>query len=159
IAVPASLGLTLVMPIVAKRLLIGRFRPGRYKLWGWYYCRWWLARKALEMGPLDHLAGSPLMPLYLRLLGARVGSGCHSGTGRFLLPELVGIGDGASIGYGVEIQPFLVADGWLYLEPIRIGAGAFVGTNAVLMPGGVVGDDARLAEQSLVARGQSIPDR
>jgi non-ribosomal peptide synthetase-like protein len=159
IAVAASLGLGVVTPIAAKWLLIGRFRPGRHKLWGWYYCRWWLVRKALEIAPLDHMAGSPLMPLYLRLLGARIGKGCHIGTGRILLPDLVEIGDGASVGYGVEIQPFLVEDGWLHLEPIRIGAGAFIGTNAVVMPGGVVGADARLAEQSLVTRGQSIPDR
>jgi non-ribosomal peptide synthetase-like protein len=158
IAIVASLALGVLMPIAAKWLLIGRFRPGRYKLWGWYYCRWWIARKAVEMAPLDQLAGSPLMTLYLRLLGARIGKGCHIGTAKLWQPELVEIGDGASIGYGVEIQPWLVADGWLYLEPIRIGAGAFIGTNAVLMPGSVVGREARVAEQSLVTRGQSIPD-
>jgi non-ribosomal peptide synthetase-like protein len=157
VAVVAALVLVLVMPIAAKWLLIGRFRPGRYKLWGWYYCRWWIARKAVETAPLDQLAGSPLMALYLRLLGARIGQGCYIGTARLLQPDLVEIGDGASIGYGVEIQPWLVEDGWLYLEPIRIGAGAFIGTNAVVLHGSVVGRGARVAEQSLVTRGQSIP--
>src|SRR5262249_18886270 len=64
--------LSFVLPVALKWLLIGRFRPGQYRLWGWYYCRWWLARKAMGAAPTGLLAGSPLMGLYLRLLGAKV---------------------------------------------------------------------------------------
>ncbi|MBR8839912.1 MAG: amino acid adenylation domain-containing protein [Stigonema ocellatum SAG 48.90 = DSM 106950] len=148
----------LVLPIAAKWLLIGRFRPGRYPMWGWYYCRWWLVGKIMNLAPLNYLAGSPLMPLYVRLLGGRIGKGCYIGTGRLHLPDLIEIGDNASIGYSVELQPFAIEDGWLYLSPIRVGANAFVGTNSVLMLGSNIGQGARLAEQSLVARDQKIPD-
>ena len=148
----------LVLPIVAKWLLIGRFRPGRYPLWGWYYCRWWLVGKILTLAPLDYLAGSPLMPLYMRLLGGRIGKGCYIATGRLQMPDLIEIGDKASIGYRVEIQPYAIEDGFLYQAPIRVGANAFVGTNSVVMLGGSIGEGARLAEQSLVARHQKIPD-
>ncbi len=153
----ASLVLPFLLPLALKWLLVGRFLPGRYPLWGWFYCRWWLARKALALAPLGTLAGSPLLPLYLRLLGARVGKGCHLATGQVHLPDLVEIGDGASVGYNAELQPFLVEDGWLYLAPVRVGVGAFVGANAVLMPGARVGAGACLLEQSLAARGQAIP--
>jgi non-ribosomal peptide synthetase-like protein len=152
-----ALPVMLVLPFVAKWLLVGRFRPGRYRLWGWYYCRWWLARKLMAAGPLGYLAGSPFLAPYLRLLGARVGRGCHLGSARLELPDLVEIGDGASVGYGVAVEPFVVRGGWLYQAPVRIGKGAFVGTNSVVMPGGSVGDGARVLEQSLVAEGQSVP--
>jgi amino acid adenylation domain-containing protein len=155
---PALLLTGLVLPVVVKWTLIGRFRPGRYPLWGWYYCRWWLVRKALALAPLGYLAGSPLLALYARLLGARVGTGCYLGTPRLGLPDLIEIGDGACLGYGAALEPYLVEDGWLYLAPVRIGAGAFVGSNAVVLPGGIVGREARVAEQSLVARDQVIPD-
>ena len=148
----------LVLPIAAKWLLIGRFRPGCYPLWGWYYCRWWLVGKIMTLAPLNYLAGSPLMPLYIRLLGGRIGRGCYIGTGRLHLPDLIEIGDKASIDYSVEIQPFVIEDGWLYQAPIRVGANAFVGTNSVLMLGSSIGQGARLTEQSLVARHQTIPD-
>ena len=111
--------LGLLLPVAAKWLLIGRFRPGRYPLWGWYYCRWWLVGKLLSMAPLDYLAGSPLLAPYLRLLGTRIGSGCHLGSSRLQLPDLLEIGDGVSIGYGADLESFLVEDGWLYLEPIQ----------------------------------------
>ena len=135
LAVAADLVLPLLLPLIAKWLLIGRFRPGRYPLWGWYFCRWWLVRKLQELAPLEYLAGSPLWPWYARLLGVRIGRGCHIGTAGLHVPDLVEIGDGASIGYGVEIQPYVVEDGWLVMAPIRIGEEAFVGANTVLGPG------------------------
>src|SRR5262249_26997580 len=143
---------TLVLPLAAKWLLIGRFRPGRSPLWGWYYCRWWLARKVMALGPLGYLAGTPFLAPYLRLLGARVGKGCHLGSARLGLPDLIEIGDDVSVGYGVALEPFVVKDGWLYQAPIRVGAGAFIGTNAVVMAGAAVGSGARVLEQSLVAQ-------
>jgi non-ribosomal peptide synthetase-like protein len=149
---------TLLLPFAAKWLLIGRFRPGRYRLWGWYYCRWWLARKIMGLSPLGYLAGTPFLAPYLRLLGARVGKGGHLGSARLGLPDLIEIGDDVSIGYGVAVEPFVVKDGWLYQAPIRLGAGAFIGTNAVVMPGASVGRGARVLEQALVAQGQVIPD-
>jgi non-ribosomal peptide synthetase-like protein len=156
---PASWLLTiLVLPIAAKWLLIGRFRPGRYQLWGWYYCRWWLVRKIMALAPLEYLAGSPLMALYLRLLGGRIGKGCHISTANLHLPDLITIGDGASIGYNVEVHPFAIEDGWLYQAPILIGANAFVGTNSVIMLGGSIGQSAQLTEQSLLNRNQIIPE-
>lgn len=148
---------SLVLPVAAKWLLIGRFRPGRYPLWGWYYCRWWLVRKIMTLAPLNYLAGSPLMPFYLRLLGARVGKGCQIATSQIHLPDLIAINDGASIGYGVELQPFTIEGGWLYQAPIQIGSNALVGTNAVVMLGSSLGQGAVLAEQSLAAQNQKIP--
>jgi len=150
--------LALLLPVAFKWLLLGRVRPGRYPLWGWFFCRWWLVRKLLQTAPLDLLAGSPLLAPYLRLLGARVGRGCHLGSGRIDLPDLIDIGAGASIGYDVDLDPSHVADGWLHVGPVRIGAGAYVGTNGVISGDGTVGRGARVVEQSLVATGQTIPE-
>lgn len=149
--------LSLALPILA-RPLTWKLRPGRYPLWGVHYFRWWLARWLLGLAPLSLLVGSPLMTLYLRLLGARIGEGCHIGTPRIGLPNFLTVEDRVSIGYGAELQPFVVEDGWLTLAPIHIGADAFVGTNAVVMAGASVGSGSRLAEQSLAAHGQRIPD-
>ncbi len=149
---------SLVVPLALKWLLIGRFRPGEHPLWGWYFCRWWIVRKALEFSPLHFLAGSPLMPVYARLLGARVKNGCQISTAQLHLPDLIEIDEGASIGYEVEIQPFVIEGGWLRLAPIRIGAGAFIGAKAVILAGAEIGSGARVAEQTLVASGQRIPD-
>ena len=91
-------------------------------------------------------------------MGARIGRGCHLGSGRIDVPDLIEIGDEASIGYDVDLDPAHVANGWLTLATVRVGAGAYVGTNSVISGGGTVGARARVAEQSLVAGGQTIPD-
>jgi non-ribosomal peptide synthetase-like protein len=146
-----------LVPLILKWLLIGRFEPGEHELWGWYFCRWWIVRKALEFSPLRILAGSPLMPIYARLLGARVMGGCQIATAQLHLPDLIEIGEGVSIGYEAEIQPFVIEGGRLRMAPIRIGAGAFVGTKAVVLGGAEIGAGARIAEQTLVASGQRVP--
>jgi carbonic anhydrase/acetyltransferase-like protein (isoleucine patch superfamily) len=157
VAVFAMIGISLVMPVVAKWMLLGRVKPGRYPLWGWFYCRWWLARKLMGLAPLDYLAGSPFLAWYLRFCGARIGRGCHLGTSKISMPDQIDIGAGTSIGYGADLVPFIVEDGWLHISPIKIGAGAFIGTNAVVMLGAQVGEGASVSEQSLVARDQVIP--
>jgi non-ribosomal peptide synthetase-like protein len=155
---PSLVVLGLLLPILLKWTLIGRFRPGRHPLWGWYYCRWWLVRKAISLAPLAYLAGSPLLAIYARLLGARIGKGCYLGTPRLGLPDLIEIEDGACLGYGASLESYLVEDGFLDLGPIRIGREAYVGSNAVIMLGGSVGNGAQVADQSLVARNQVIPE-
>lgn len=154
----ALLVLQFWLPVVLKWALIGRFRAGRYPLWGWFYCRWWLVRKVLDLSPIPYLCGSPLLPVYLRLLGARIGANCHIATPFVHLPDLIRIGDGASLGYEAELGTFLVADGWLELAPIEIGAGAFVGAKSMVMLGATLGANAQLAEQSLLGSGECIPD-
>ena len=147
-----------VVPLALKWTLIGRFQPGEHELWGWYFCRWWVVRKALDFSPLHFLAGSPLMPVYARLLGARVKRGCQIATPHLHLPDLIEIGECASIGYDAEIQPFVIEGGRLRMAPIHIGVGAFVGTKAVVLAGAEIGRGVRIAEQTLVASGQKIPD-
>jgi non-ribosomal peptide synthetase-like protein len=149
---------SMVLPVVLKWTLVGRFRPGDYPLWGSYFCRWWVFRKAIDFSPLPFLAGSPLLNIYARLLGARIGRGAHIATPQLHMPDLLEIGEGASIGYEVELQPFEVEDGRLRVAPIRIGARAFIGAKSVVMPGATVGQGARISEQTLVTRGQVIPE-
>jgi len=149
--------ISLALPLIAKWLLLGKVRAGRHRLWGGFYLRWWLVRKVCTIAPFHLLAGSPLLGAYLRLYGAKIGRGCHIGTGHFDCFDLLEIGHGASLGYGVESAPSVVENGTLILAPIHVGKAAFVGTNVVLMPGATVGDGACVLDQSLVASGQVIP--
>lgn len=158
--VPAAVAATSAgLPPLAHRLLVRGLRPGRYPLWGTAYLRVWLYRRVLAISPLGLLAGSPLMAPYLRLLGAYVGEGCHIATSKVHLPWLVEIWDGASVGYGADLQPLVVESGRMTLGTVRIGPGACIGTGAVVLGGAVVGAAAQLGEQSLAAQDQVIADR
>ncbi|WP_331771890.1 hypothetical protein OG948_50865 (plasmid) [Embleya sp. NBC_00888] len=148
--------LSLLIPLLGGRLLMLGVRPGRYPLWGATYLRFWLYGKILAFSPLAFLTGSPLLAPWLRLLGARIGRGCHL-SAVIALPALVQIGAGTSIGYGARLQPYVVENGRLLLAPIRIGSGSFVGTNSVVLAGAVIGDRASVGEQSLVPADHVVP--
>jgi non-ribosomal peptide synthetase-like protein len=145
------------LPVVGGRLLMRGVRPGWYPLWGATYLRYWFYSKIVALLPLDLLAGSPLLPPYLRLLGAKVGRDCYLASALVGLPMLVEIGEGVSIGYGARVQPYFVEGGWLRLAPIRLGSGCFLGTNSIVLAGAEIGSQASVGEQSLVPADHVIP--
>ncbi len=146
-----------ILPLLFVRLLTAGIRSGRYPLWGLTYLRIWTANLLLEVGPLPVLSGSPLLPGYLRLLGARIGRGVHLGSSELAMPSKLRIGDGASVGYGATLRPWRVQDGWVLVAPITVGEGAFVGAHAVLDPGSTVEAGAALGEQSMLVEGEKVP--
>lgn len=147
----------LLLPIVAKWLLLGQVEPGEYPLWGWFFCRWWLARKLYQSVPVDYLAGSPLLAWYLRLLGAKIGKGCYLGSAELDTPDLITLGDQVSLGYDASLEPAHIAGGMLRLVPISIDDHAFIGTNSLVSGNTTIAKNGRLLEQSHLNSGQQIP--
>ena len=142
-----------------KWLIAGRLAPGRYPLWGWTYYRWWLANRLIESAPVYMIAGSPLYASWLRLLGARIGPEVVLGTVSLRVPELVTIGEGASLGNGVNLENARVEGGRLHLGSIDIGANACIGSYVVIEGDTTVGEWGHLEGQSALAGGQAVPAR
>ena len=87
----------LAIPIIVKWLVIGRYKPGAYPLWGSYYFRWWLATTIEAAVPVSYLAGTPLLNIYLRLMGARIGRNVFLNSDSFAIYDLLSIGDDSTI--------------------------------------------------------------
>jgi non-ribosomal peptide synthetase-like protein len=151
------LGVRWGVALLVARPLVAGIKPGRYRLWGLTYLRLWVLDMMLAIGPLLVVSGSPLMPGYLRMFGAKIGRHATIATGVITLPVMIRIGRNASVGYGAVLRPWRVADGWVVVAPITIGEGAFVGANAVLAPGSSVGREGALGEQSVLSEGEAVP--
>lgn len=147
----------LIVAIGAKWILLGRIRPGRHRLWGAYYLRWWFVRNLVESLPLKRLGGTPLLPLVYRCFGARIGRDVHLGTDQLAAFDLISIGDGASIDEGASLPGYTVEEGDLIIGPISIGRQCFVGTGSVICPHAVLEDGARLDDLSLLQARATIP--
>lgn len=141
------------------RLLAADVPPGRYPLWSMTFVRLWAMDVLLGFAPLSVLSGSPFMPGFLRALGARIGADCHIATSTVSMPTMLAVGPGSAVGYGVEVRPWIVEDGWVHVAPIQIGPDAFVGAGAVLEPGAYVGVEAAVANHTMIGRGQVLGDR
>ena len=132
--------LLILVAVTAKWLVLGRVRPGRYPLWGRYYLRWWFAQAMVASVPANYLLGTPLLPLFYRLLGARIGRDVYIATDRFAAFDLISIGDGASVDDDASLFGQTVEEGELVIGPVTVGRRCFVGTRAVLREGAVMED-------------------
>lgn len=158
-------GLFLCMPIVsltftiaAKWILLGRVKPGVYKLWGWFYFRWWLVERLQKniFSP-HHLIGSPLIILYYRLLGAKIGKDCYIGSTNVAIHDLLTIGDNSSIGFDARLLGYVVEDGWLKIGSITIGNKCYIGARSVVSIHTKMHDNSKLDEMSMLNKHAHIP--
>lgn len=147
---------TLSLSVISKWLLIGKFKEGKYPLWGTYYFRWWLARQFQRMAPEHLISGTPLMPVYLRLMGAKVGENCYIGTHEFGVFDLISIGNDSSIAQDCQLLGYSVFDGYLHIGRITIGNECYIGTHSSMSINSTMMDGSMLKEQSMVAPNQTI---
>jgi non-ribosomal peptide synthetase-like protein len=145
------------LAIAGKWLIAGRLKAGRYPLWGWTYYRWWLADRLIEAAPVYMLSGSPLYPLWLRALGARVGDGVQIGSITQRAADLLDIGHHVSIGNAVNLENARVEHGELILGTIVLEDEACLGSYAVLEGNTRVGRQGHLDGLSSLADGQTQP--
>lgn len=144
--------------IVMKWLLLGKIKPGEYKVWSFYYMRWWIVNQVQDLAPIDHLVGSPFITFYCRLMGAKIGKNCYIGTDVFNAFDLFSMGDNSSLGADVIVSGYKIENGWLKIGSIKIGDNCFVGTNSVLSINTELKNGSKLGEHSLLAMGQTIPE-
>jgi non-ribosomal peptide synthetase-like protein len=146
----------LALSIAAKWLIIGRYRAGAYPLWGSYYLRWWLVARLQAMSGAGLIAGTPLMSVYYRLMGAKVGRDCALDTALCSIFDLVSIGDDTSIGAETQLPGYRVENGFLLIGRVDIGSRCFIGVHSALGLDVRMGDDTRLDDQSLLPDGAAM---
>ncbi|WP_308259000.1 Pls/PosA family non-ribosomal peptide synthetase [Pseudonocardia sp. H11422] len=149
--------LLLVVSIAAKWLLIGRYETGEHRLGSGFYWRWWLTNRLGALSGAGALVGTPVLPLYYRLMGAKVGPRCTLDTVHCSAWDLVSIGAETSIGSDTQILGYRVEAGMLRLGRIDIGVGCFVGIHSALGLDVRMGDDCVLDDQSLLPDGAVVP--
>ncbi|MGY5014000.1 Pls/PosA family non-ribosomal peptide synthetase [Streptomyces sp. 900105755] len=146
-------------PVVAKWLLVGRWRPREFPVWGLTYLRFWLVKALLHANPMVFLTGTPLYVLYLRALGARIGKGVtilsHSVP---VCTDLLTVGAGTVIRKDSFFLGYRAHAGHIQTGRITLGTNAFVGEKTVLDIDTSVGDGAQLGHSSALHRGQAVPD-
>jgi non-ribosomal peptide synthetase-like protein len=147
----------------AKWALVGRVRVREYPLWCSFVWRNELADSFVEVVAAPWLArgatGTPVLNLWLRCMGARVGRGVWCET--YWLPEadLVELQDGTTVNHGCVVQTHLFHDRRLQLGTVTLRAGSTLGPHSVILPAATLGRHATVGPVSLVMRGESVPDK
>ena len=149
---------TALIAIATKWLVLGRTQPGRYPLWGVYYFRWWLTQRLTPLVHVKWLQGSPMIRLYLRLLGAKVGRDAIVSDIDIGAPDLLSIGSGASLGGRCVIANAEVVGHELVIGRVAIGDGVSIGTSCVIGHGARIGDHAEIADLTTIPAGTQVGD-
>ena len=133
----------------AARLVLAGVRPGTHPRGGAVHLRLWLAERLVDELGATSLSAAPLVKVYARLLGCRLGRhvDLHS------VPPVTGLlslGTGCSVEPEVDLAGHWLDGGHLHIGSVRIGADARVGARSTLLPGADVGDGAEVAAGSAV---------
>lgn len=147
-----------VLPVVAKWVLVGRWRVTEFPVWGLAYLRFWTVRALLNANPMRLFTGNPLYVLYLRALGARIGKGVT-----ILSPALPVCTDLLTVGANTVIRKdsyflcYRVVAGRVRTGRVTLGSDVHIGEKTVLDIGTSMGDGSRLGHASALFEGQTVP--
>ena len=150
-----------VLTVAAKRLILGRVRPGRYSTEGWFYVRYWFVQQ------INDLALRLLHPIYAtlyvvpwyRALGVKVGRRAEISTAAAIVPDLVEIGPESFIADAVLFGAARVEPGAIRLDHTRIGRRTFIGNSALLPCGTDIGDETLIGVLSKPPAGGEAADQ
>lgn len=147
-----------LLPIAAKWVLAGRWKPGEIPLWSLGYLRFWLVKTLLRANPLVLFAGSPVYLWYLRLLGARIGRNVTVFSRNVpACPDLLTIGDGTVVRKDSFFPCYRARGGVIQTGPVTLGANVVVSEGTVLDIGATMGDGSQLGHASALHTGQTVP--
>jgi non-ribosomal peptide synthetase-like protein len=147
------------LPILAKWTLVGRWKPQQINIWSLRYLRFWLVKTLVRTNPLALFTGSPVYPLYLRALGAKIGRRVVIFSRTVpVCTDMLTIGDDTVIRRESSFTGYRAVAGVIQTGPVSIGRGALVGEHTVLDIGTSVGDGSQLGHTSCLYESQAVPD-
>lgn len=131
--------------VAIKWIVIGRYKAGRYPIWGSYYLRWWLVdvcRKLFLRGFWG--SNDVMLRVYYRMLGANIADGARIDSDCELAEfDLVHVGRNAAVEL-CTLRGFAVDNGAMLLGTVRVGNEASVGIRSVVPPSTSVMDGEHL---------------
>ena len=154
----ATFVLLSILPVAAKWMIIGRFRPQEIRIWSLSYFRFWLVKTLMRTSPLSLMAGSPLTTFYLRAMGAKVGRNVTILTKRLpVCTDLLTIGEGTVIRKDVIASGYRAHGGVIQLGAVTLGRDVVVGEGSILDINTAMGDGSQLGHRSSLYAGQAVP--
>jgi non-ribosomal peptide synthetase-like protein len=147
--------------IAAKWTIMGRFRPFERPLWCWYVWKLEFVNALYEflLTPLvlEALQGTPMLPWYYRMLGAKIGRRTYFHTTGLIEFDLVEVGDDTAVNDDCVLQTHLFEDRVLKASWLRVGNGCVMGAGSVVLYDTVMENGSRLDALSLLMKGETLP--
>ncbi|HYP73796.1 MAG TPA: Pls/PosA family non-ribosomal peptide synthetase, partial [Microbacterium sp.] len=145
----------------AKWIIVGPIRVGEQPLWSSFVWRTEVSDTFTEMVAAPWFArsavGTPALAVWVRAMGATIGRGVWCDSYWLPEPDLVTLGDGATVNRGCVVQTHLFHDRIMSMDTVELEPGATLGPHSVILPAASIGADATVGPASLVMRGEAVP--
>jgi len=152
--------LAVMLSVLVKKVLIGRYRPLRAPVWGSFYVRNWMVQQTVRIIPWALVEGTEFQVMALRALGARIGRRVHIHRGVNLLQggwDLLEIGDDVTISQDAAIRLVDFDNGDVVVDSIILGDRSTLDVHSGVSGNTVLEPEAYLTALSSLPAGSRIP--
>ncbi len=146
LATLTALAVYAVLTVVGVRMMSLWLREGYHPVRSRIGWQIWATERLMDAARnyLFPLYASLLTPIWLRILGAKVGRGTEISTA-LLTPKFTVIEDGAFLADDTMVASYELGGGWIHVAKATIGKRAFLGNSGITQPGRKVPDDGLVA--------------
>ncbi|GAC1373129.1 MAG: non-ribosomal peptide synthetase [Pseudarthrobacter sp.] len=136
---PAALAwfvVNLLLILAATRLLGIGLNEGYYRVRSRIGWQVWATERVLDLARdlLFPVYASLFTPVWLRLLGAKIGKNVEAST-VLLIPKMTTVGEGAFLADDTMVASYELDGGWLRIAPAKIGKRSFLGNSGMTAAG------------------------
>ncbi|HJV99189.1 MAG TPA: Pls/PosA family non-ribosomal peptide synthetase [Arthrobacter sp.] len=144
----------LLLILGTTRLLGTGLEAGYYRVRSRIGWQVWATERVLDLARdlLFPIYASLFTPVWLRLLGARIGKNVEAST-VLLLPSMTTVGDGAFLADDTMVASYELGGGWMKIAPSKIGKRSFLGNSGMTAAG------RNVPKNSLVAVLSATPSK
>lgn len=153
-------GLALILVMGLVRPLLGRSREGEmplFSLGAWQFYNYDGLLLFFSVVYATFLRSTSLYPVYLRLMGAKIGRNVIVNTTKIYDHDLLRIGDNTVIGGDAIIIAHIVEGRRLIRRRVTIGRNVTIGQYASVFPGATIEDDVTVGAHAVVRKGAFLP--
>ncbi len=156
-------GLTLSVETVVLRFVLNlKLQEGEYNFFSLEGTKWAFVNAMMlivNLTFMDFMRLTPFLPLYYRLMGAKIGRRVQINTKGLADVSLLEIGDDSVIGGDAVLIGHLAEHGKLKLKKTVIGKKVTIGLGAVIMPGASIGSGALIAARSVLPKNTMVSEK
>lgn len=157
------LAMTLLMFVFALSIrlinMLFRLREGSSSVYGTQMIIWsvqYVFMNFMNTFFLPVLRTTPLINLFYRLMGAKIGANVFFNSSFIYEPQFIEIGNNSRIGENAVIAPHTTEGSQFICAKITIGKNVTIGQYCQILPGATIGDNVIIAAGAIVPKNKLI---
>jgi len=152
---------TVIITVVSKWLVIGRYKPIEQPLWSRFVFRSELVTCIHETLAIQFfinmLRGTPFINWYFRLMGCKIGNRVYMDTTDITEFDTIMIGNDVSLNSDCGLQTHLFEDRVMKVSTVNIGNRCTVGSDSIVLYDTIMEADSSLGNLSMLMKGETLP--